>query len=355
MPRTTTLVETALPLDLPTPYAQPSGDIYQTQQPYTLPLNQRVALARVIGPYTEIDRKLWATLVAHAWDKLATVRVHEANARDIARLFRELKGGQSGSGWVMASAKRLMASQLEWEDDAEVGAVSLLSGLKIQKVSGTIQYQFSNFLIEKLRDNKQFSRLRLHFMIGLSGKYSVTLYMLLESAANRRVPAIEVSIEELRTVLSVSDGKLTRWVDLNRFAIEPALRQINDNPNASGFSVEVETVSKGRKIERVRFKVTKAAERVLDEAELKLRISHREADEAKTAERPTVPAYQLDAALTIVRREASGFDAYAILAEFDRWLKTAKEPVKNTLGALTQFARAKRKEWGGPLFEGRTD
>jgi plasmid replication initiation protein len=171
---------------------------------------------------------------------------------------------------------------------------------------------------------------------------------------NRRVPVIEVSIEELRTVLSVSDGKLTRWVDLNRFAIEPALRQINDNPNASGFSVEVETVSKGRKIERVRFKVTKAAERIVDDAELKLRISHREASEAKSAERrPLTPPYQLDAALTIVRREASGLDAYAILAEFDRWLKTSKEPVKNTLGALTQFARTKRKEWGGPLFEGR--
>ena len=102
---------------------------------------------------------------------------------------------------------------------------------------------------------------------------------------NRRVPVIEVTVDELRTVLSVAEGKLTRWVDLNRFAIEPALRQINDNPTASGFSVEVETISKGRKIESVRFKVTKAAERVLDDAEIKLRISHREAEQKK---RPSV-------------------------------------------------------------------
>ena len=347
----TTIVED-LPLNLPEPYAQPTGDVYDKDQPYTLPLNQRVALARVIGPYTEIDRKLWATLVAHAWDELGTVRVHEASARDIARLFRELKGGQSGSDWVMASAKRLMASQLEWEDDSEVGAVPLLSGLKIQKVSGSIFYQFANFLIEKLRDNKQFSRLRLHFMIGLSGKYSVTLYMLLESAANRRVPVLELAIDELRTVLSVAEGKLTRWVDLNRFAIEPALRQINDNPTAAGFSVDLETVMKGRKVERVRFKVTKAAERVVDDAALKLRISHREEEAEKT--RPMTPPYQIDAALTIIRREAAGLDAHAILAEFDAWLKGSKEPVKNPLGALTQFARKKRKEWGGPLFDERT-
>lgn len=344
----TTIVETALPLNLPEPYAQPTGGVYDKDQPYTLPLNQRVAMARVVGPYTEVDRKLWATLVAHAWDNLATVRVHEASARDIARLFRELKGGQSGSEWVMASAKRLMRSQLEWENDAEVGAVSLLSGLKIQKVSGAIFYQFSNFLIEKLRDNKQFSRLRLHFMIGLSGKYSVTLYMLLESAANRRVPTIELKIDELRTVLSVADGKLTRWVDLNRFAIEPALKQMNDNPTAAGFSVEVQTLMNGRKVDRIRFTVTKAPDRIIDDAARRFRISHRSAEAEK--ERPSGPPYQIDAALTIIRREAPGMDTHAIIAEFDNWLRSSKEPVKNPLGALTKFARGRRQKTG-TLFD----
>jgi hypothetical protein len=35
-------------------------------------------------------------------------------------------------------------------------------------------------------------------------------------------------------------------------------------------------------------------------------------------------------------------------------IKGGKEPVKNVLGALTQFARKKRKEWGGSLFDERT-
>jgi hypothetical protein len=47
--------------------------------------------------------------------------------------------------------------------------------------------------------------------------------MLLESAANRRIPVIELTIDELRKVLSVPEGKLSRWVDLNRFAIDPAI------------------------------------------------------------------------------------------------------------------------------------
>lgn len=346
----TTLVERTLPLNLPEPVAHPSGDVYDASRPYSLPLNQRITMARCLGPYTEIDRKLWATLVAIAWDDLAKKSIHEANARDIARLFRELKGGQSGSEWVMASAKRLMQSQLEWEDETETGAVSLLSGLRIKKVSGAIFYQFSDFLIEKLRDNKQFSRLRLHFMIGLSGKYSVTLYMLLESAANRRNPVVELSIDDLRHVLSVSEGKLSRWVDLNRFAIEPAMRQINDNATAAGFSVDVETVMKGRKFERVRFKVTKAALRVADDDALRLRISHRNADEAK-APPASGASYQLDAALTIIRREARGLDAQVILREFDEWVRGSDQLIKNPLGLLTEFARKKAKQYGAGLFE----
>src|SRR3954452_2470637 len=106
----TTLIERTLPLNLPEPVAAPTGRVYDTRQAYTLPLTRRIALARCVGPYTEIDRKLWATLVAHAWENLATENIHQANARDIARLFRELKGGQIGSEWVMVSAKRLMQS-----------------------------------------------------------------------------------------------------------------------------------------------------------------------------------------------------------------------------------------------------
>lgn len=341
------LVETTLPLNLPEPTAHPTGKLYDTRKPYTLPLTQEVALTRCLGPYTEIDRKLWATLVALAWDDLAKKRVHEVNARDIARLFRDLKGGEHGSAWVMASARRLLASRLDWEDEEEEGAVSLLAGLRIKKVSGSIFYAFSDFLIEKLLDNKQFSRLRLHFMIGLSGKYSVTLYMLLESAANMRYPVVEMPLGELRQVLSVPDGKLARWVDLNRFAIEPAVKQINDNALAAGFSVEVQTIMRGRKVERVRFNIAKTEARVIDESAQRVRISHRA--EAPAAARPPaatrLPLYDVDAALAVIRREGAGLDAQAILREFDQWMIETAQEVKNVMGLLTVFARKKRKEY----------
>ena len=36
-----------------------------------------------------------------------------------------------------------------------------------------------------------------------------------------------LSIEEIRTLLGVEDGKLTSYGNLNKFAIEPALEEVN--------------------------------------------------------------------------------------------------------------------------------
>ncbi len=111
---------------------------------------------------------------------------------------------------------------------------------------------------------------------------------------------------------------------------------------------------KGRKFERVRFKVTKAALRIADDEAMRLRISHRQAQEAKVSPRPG-PAYQIDDALAIIRKEAKGLDAHALLTEFDAGLQSSKKPVQNVLGALTIFARRKAKEYGGGLFNHALD
>jgi hypothetical protein len=336
------LAERMLPLGLPVPTARPTGSIYDKKQPYTLPLNQEVGLIRCLGPYTEIDRKLWATLVAMAWDDLAKKSVHEVNARDIARLFRELKGGDNGSAWVMASARRLMASRLDWKDDEEDGSVTLLAGLRIKRISGAIFYQFSDFLIEKILDNKKFLRLRLHFMIGLSGKYSVTLYMLLESLANLHQPVIELEIDQLRDNLSVPEGKLKKWYDLNRFAIEPAIKQINNNTVAAGFSVQYEPLGSNRKIERVRFRVTKVKERTDEEQSIKDRLKKSAPGVSDTRKKSL--NYNIDDALAAIRKNAPGLDAQYVLAEFEEWQRTCDVPVKNPMGALIGFARKKHAE-----------
>jgi hypothetical protein len=340
------VVERTLPLDLPDPMAHPTGSVFDLRRPFTLPLNQAISKSKVAGSYTELDRKLWATLVSLAWDNLKTQVVHEADARAINALFREASGrtGNDTAKRILASARSLSRLSIELEDDEEEGVTTMLAGLTIKKISGRIYYQFSDLLLRYLLKNEKFSRLRLHFMLGLSGKYSVSLYMLLEGAANLRHPVLEYSIEELRSYLCVPQGKLLRWVDLYRFAVEPTIKQINDDPSASGFSVECKAIKASRKFERIRFVITKAEGRQLAEAGM---------TKEKPRETPRTPAeksYSVDDALAIIRKFAPGLDAQWLLQEFEN--SAANGTLRNPLGALTNFARKKHTEEkrGGSLF-----
>ena len=91
--------------------------------------------------------------------------------------------------------------------------------------------------------------------------YAVTLYELLESAANKDVPELKASVEDLRRWLQVPKGKLLRWQDFRRKVLEPAIKQINDNPTGAGFQVRVKLLKEGRAIHWMVFQVLKTKER----------------------------------------------------------------------------------------------
>lgn len=336
-PKSGKLEQRTLPLDLPTPYAKPTGKVLDTSAPATLPLSNEITVKRCIGPHTATDRKLWATLIALAWDDLATKSIHETNMRDIARTFRELKGGENGIGWLIASAKRLLKSHFDWDTEEETGAAVLLSGLKVIKETGRVYYQFSDFMIDEFLDNKEFSRLRLHFMIGLRSKYSISLYMLLERAANRKNPVLELTVAALREALSVPPKKLPAWKSLKQKALDPAIQEINANHAAAGFSVAYEPTLRGRSIESVCFTVTKTDMRRVAEKTIvgKARV-------LKQAEQtsPSPPSLSLKVdTLGKVAAIAPGWDKYALEQFWKAWAMQQAEVPRNPDAAFLAWCK----------------
>jgi len=339
MARRQKLIEKELPLELPKPAAKPTGKVLDPQSDATLPLSNGLSIRRCVGNYTSVDRKFWAMLIALAWDNLDKKSIHEANLRDIARVFRELKSGDNGIDWLIASARRLERSSLEWEDDEEIGSTVLLAGLKIIKATGKIYYQFSDFLIEEILDNKFFSRLRLHFMIGLNSKYSVSMYTLLARAVNMRRPVIDMTVDELRNALSVPKGKLLPWKNFKAFAIEPAIAEINDNSLAAGFSVEFEQITTGRKVERVRFTVKKHPMLEADDERIKVRVA--------TAKAKAVADGGKRLPLAAIEKARKAIDSAGLVmpdmnlaeADFLAWAESRPVPIKNIETAFVVFCK----------------
>jgi plasmid replication initiation protein len=185
-------------------------------------------------------------------------------------------------------------------------------------------------LVPILKDPRRFSRLRTHFLIELSGKYAVTLYELLESAANKDVPELKVRVEELRRWLKVPAGKLTRWQDFRRYVLEPAVKQINDNPTGAGFRVRIQLVKEGRAITWIVFEILKTKERQALDTKLKAQEKQLSLFDVRLKTHTYEKAKVL----------ASGWDIYALEAEWKEWGKHQHDwPPKNPDGAFLGFCK----------------
>ena len=157
-------------------------------------------MSRLNGEYTERDRKLYAFLVHAVWDELETTRIHALSVAEINKVFRAL-GGDFSPQWIWESARRLNKTSIEWVERSDSrlskGIASLLSYARTDseaQESGYLYFEIPAGLAQIIKAPGRFARLRIHFMLGLSGKYAVTLYEILESAANLKNPALEVEL-----------------------------------------------------------------------------------------------------------------------------------------------------------------
>ena len=144
------------------------------------------------------------------------------------------------------------------------------------------------------------------------------------------MPELKVRVEELRRWLKVPAGKLTRWQDFRRYVLEPALKQINDNPTGAGFRVRIQLVKEGRAITWIVFEILKTKERQALDTKLKAQ----EKQLSLFGVRLKTHTYEKAKVL------ASGWDIYALEAEWKEWGKHQHDwPPKNPDGAFLGFCK----------------
>jgi len=310
--------------------------------PATVPMPWEVIVVKVHGDYTERDRKLYAFLVHAVWDELETTRIHELSVAEINRVFREL-GGDNNLDWIWESATRLNKTSIEWEEKKDgrlsQGIASLLSYAATNKEaqeSGFLRFEIPAGLIEVFKAPGRFARLRIHFMLGLSGKYAVTLYEILESVVNMRNPVLEVDLTTLRQWLKVEDGKLERYADLRRFILEPALKQINNNPEGAGFSVDMRPIKVSRSVDRIRFTLTKTGFRTELETTIK-RAKNQPAASPNPVLKLRTATYEK------AKNAAPNFDIYYLETEWRDWVGKQNTPTTNADGSFITFCKNKQK------------
>ena len=316
--------------------------------PATVPIPLQVVMVSVKGPFNEKDRKLFNLLVHHAWDELGVEAMHEISVSKIDRLCREL-GGEHGVKWTWQSAKNLAETTVEWEYDLGDERVQGISSLfyaqyhKSARSTGRLKFGFPPPLIPILKNPTRFSRLRVHFEMTLSGKYTVTLYEILEGFVNRRDGKCRVTIEELRRWLKVPDGAYEDWRDFRKRVLNPALKQINDDPLGAGFSVEYKPIRNGRKIGEIDFTLTKTPQRIQQERDIRSAKSKKmRLADLKAKGRPELSTADIAKA---DRETRHTLDMGEIERQFwAHWESKGKPDFKSVGGAFMNFTKTKYRQ-----------
>ena len=200
-----------------------------------------------LTPLTLADRRIYNLLIANSWERIGEPIVHR-----IAK--SALKGTHQGNERVESSLLRLMGTiaivTIRKNGKSYKRRVQLLgpSDESLER-DGFLHYRIPEELIEILRNSEVYARLKTQVMYCFESKYALCLYEMIERRIGLEYKQKEeFTIEEIRGLLNVPQGKLERFADLNKYCLKVAVEEIN---KLCPFYVDFKPIKNGRKVERV--------------------------------------------------------------------------------------------------------
>ncbi|RYF34965.1 MAG: RepB family plasmid replication initiator protein, partial [Cytophagaceae bacterium] len=163
------------------------------------------------------------------------------------------------------------------------------------------------------------------------------------------------ALSDLRARLGAPDGKLTLWADFRRFALEPAIAEVN---HLAGFHVSYEALKHGRAVTSVRllWEIKSGPDRAATKRELdgpKVgRKARRETTVKHTNDTPIVPLefpegsirYSAFAEIARAALPAPARDLDEVANDFRRWARSGAKPLRGpkVIEMFAGFCRAQK-------------
>lgn len=171
------------------------------------------------------EQKLVLRLIQMIQPDDTEFKLYEFKIKD----FCEICGIENNNGKNYINIKKTLKSLADksyWFiiDDGRETPLRWIERPYIDRGSGTIQIKLDELMKPYLLKLKEFyTSYSLYNVISMRSKYAIRLYELLKSYQNLKEKNLD--IEKLKVQLLAE--KYSRWVDLKRFVIEPALKEIN--------------------------------------------------------------------------------------------------------------------------------
>lgn len=177
-------------------------------------------------PLTLNDRRVFNCLIANAWESIGEDKEHVISKT-------ALKGAHKGNARIEDTILRLMTTciEVDCKVDGEAGwkRTQLLGENKSTKNNqGLLYYNFSKTLRDIISNSNIWAKVEQKVMFAFTSKYSLTLYEVVQKRRNLKYKTHDrFTIEEFRKILGVPEGKLKLFGDLNKYALKPAIKEVN--------------------------------------------------------------------------------------------------------------------------------
>ncbi|MCC7252385.1 replication initiation protein [Hyphomicrobium sp.] len=201
-----------------------------------------------LTPLNRSETLLYNQLLANAWNNIRTAPVHKV-------LKASLRGSHQSNDRLEESFDKLMGAwaKIRARDPATgtmaTFRVHLLGTNKEEDHDdGYFYYTFPPDLLAVIQQSKAWATIKTHIMYALRSKYSIRLYEMVERRIGMMKQHEQFSVDELRAMLGVPEGKLERFAEFNKHCLKPALGEVN---HLTDFWVEVMAIKKGRAVEKL--------------------------------------------------------------------------------------------------------
>lgn len=196
------------------------------------------------GGISLLASKIYNRLIQHAFGPEMTKEGSTFQIR-----LAELRGLHDSNDQIRPSLKILQTTVITAKlSNGKTRQVQLLGGIDIDdddRKDGILEYGFDHKLAELLKDSSIFAKLELRVIYQFTSKYALALYESVSRRIRMNNCVEDFSLDELRDLLRVPDGKLKRFAQLNQWAIQPALLEVN---GLADFKVYIRPKKQGRSI-----------------------------------------------------------------------------------------------------------
>lgn len=215
-----------------------------TPQPGEMLKPKELIELRNTGALTLQDRRVFNKLVENAWGPNLGKPGHWFEIRTA-----DLRDATDRNKRLSDSIERLMQTICVAVDEAgefETRTPLLSSNkLETQVNNGTFRYKLTEELADLLKDSTIFAKLDLEVMRSFRSKYAFSLYEAIARRIRMQRFTENLTIDDLRDILGVEEDKLGEYKNLNKYAIQPAVTEVNA---ITPYTVSIVPKKQGRKV-----------------------------------------------------------------------------------------------------------